>query len=173
MLKQLRWGRFCSIWEVSHWEYRINRTGSFDNWTCCQILLIKHMREYELILAKFQNSRDLNIYSIACSFRWMIGVPQCIRFINLCQSGLVIVMDVNTSLGKKREIRDEANKGQAKKANTKQCFVGGFCFRCTFPFRKTTSVFYTQFKRQTILFWKAAYPVGKTLVGNYIAKCQK
>ena len=96
-----------------------------------------------------------------------------LQVINLWQSGLVIVMDVNTSVGKKREIRDEGNKGQAKKAKTKQCFVGGFCFRCTFPFRKTTSVFYTQFKRQTILFWKAAYPVGKTLVGNYIAKCQK
>ena len=114
MLKQLKWGRFCSIWEVSHWEYRMNRTGSFDNWTCYQILLIKHMREYELILAKFQNSRDLNIYSIACSFRWMLGVPQCIRIINLCQSGLVIVMDVSTSVGKKREIRDEGNKGRVK-----------------------------------------------------------
>ena len=29
-------------------------------------------------------------------------------------------MDVNTSVGKKREIRDEGNKGQAKKAKTKQ-----------------------------------------------------
>ena len=167
MLKQLKWGRFCSIWEVSHWEYRMNRTGSFDNWTCYQILLIKHMREYELILAKFQNSRDLNIYSIACSFRWMLGIPQCIRFINLCQSGLVIVMDVNTT-AKSGKLGTRVTK-----AKTKQCFVGGFCFRCTFPFRKTTSVFYTQFKRQTILFWKAAYPVGKTPLGNYIAKWQK
>ena len=29
-------------------------------------------------------------------------------------------MDVNASVGKKREIRDEGNKGQAKKAKTKQ-----------------------------------------------------
>ena len=75
-----------------------------------------------------------------------------IYVINLCQSGLVIKMNVTVSVGKKWKIRGEGNKGQAKKAKTKQCFVGGFCFRCTFPFRKTTSVFYTQFKRQTILF---------------------
>ena len=56
-----------------------------------------------------------------------------IYVINLCQSGLVIMMDVSASVGKNWEIRDEGNKGQAKKAKTKQCFVGGFCFRCTFP----------------------------------------
>ena len=44
-----------------------------------------------------------------------------IYVINLCQSGLVVIMDVNASVGKKREIRGEGNKGQAKKANTKQC----------------------------------------------------
>ena len=74
-----------------------------------------------------------------------------LQVINHCRSGLVIKINVNASVGKNWEIRDEGNKGQAKKAKTKQCFVGGFCFRCTFPFRKTTSVFHTQFKRQTLL----------------------
>ena len=45
-----------------------------------------------------------------------------IYVINLCQSDLVIIMDVNASVGKNREIRDEGNKGQAKKAKTKQSF---------------------------------------------------
>lgn len=44
-----------------------------------------------------------------------------IYVINLCQLGLVIIMDVNASVGKKRKIRGEVNKGQAKKAKTKQC----------------------------------------------------
>ena len=92
----------------------MNRTGSFDNWICYQILLIKPMREYELILARFQNPRDLKI--IVSLSIIMIYV------INLCQSDLVIIMDVNASVGKNREIRDEGNKGQAKKAKTKQSF---------------------------------------------------
>ena len=152
MLKQLRWGRFCSIWEVSHWEYRMNRTGSFDNWICYQILLIKPMREYELILARFQNSRDLNIYPIACSFRWMLGIPQCIRFINLCQSGLVIVMDVNTSLGKKREIRDEANRGQAKKGEYQTVLCWRFLLSMHLSFQKNYfSVLYSIQKANNII----------------------
>ena len=141
MLKQLRWGRFCSIWEVSHWEYRMNKTGSFDNWTCYQILLIKPMREYELILARFQNSRDLNIYSIACSFRWMLGVPQCIRIINLCQSGLVIVMDVSTSVGKKREIRDEGNKGRVKRRKPNSALLEVSAFDAPFLSEKLLQCF--------------------------------
>ena len=72
------------------------------------------MREYELILARFQNPRDLKI--IVSLSIIMIYV------INLCQSDLVIIMDVNASVGKNREIRDEGNKGQAKKAKTKQSF---------------------------------------------------
>ena len=109
-----------------------------------------------------------------------------IYVINLCQSDLVLIMDVNASVGKNWEIRDEGNKGQAKKAKTKQCFVGGFCFRCTFPFRKTTSVFYIQYIYIFIFNnniindqYHQQYYSGKprihikTPVGNYIAKSDK
>ena len=140
MLKQLKWGRFCSIWEVSHWEYRMNRTGSFDNWTCYQILLIKHMREYELILAKFQNSRDLNIYSIACSFRWMLGIPQCIRFINLCQSGLVIVMDVNTT-AKSGKLGTRVTKARQKRPKPNSALLEVSAFDAPFLSEKLLQCF--------------------------------
>ena len=89
-------------------------------------------------------------------------------------------MDVNASVGKNWEIRDEGNKGQAKKVKTKQSFVGGFCFWCTFPFRKTTSVFYTQFNNNIInnQYYQQYYSEKprihtKTPVGSYIAKWQK
>ena len=59
-----------------------------------------------------------------------------IYVINLCQSGLVIKMNVTVSVGKKWKIRGEGNKGQAKKAKTKQCFVEGFLLSMLLSFQK-------------------------------------
>lgn len=55
-----------------------------------------------------------------------------IHVINLCQSGLVIKMNVV----KKWKIWGEGNKGQAKKAETKQCFVEGFLLSMLLSFQK-------------------------------------
>ena len=82
-----------------------------------------------------------------------------IYVINLCQSGLVIKMNVNASVGKKWKIRGEDNKDQAKKAKTKQCFVEGFLLSMLLSFQKNYfSVLYLIQKANRILFWKAAYP---------------
>ena len=59
-----------------------------------------------------------------------------IYVINLCQSGLVIKMNVTVSVGKKWKIRGEGNKGQAKKAKTKECFVEGFLLSMLLSFQK-------------------------------------
>ena len=62
-------------------------------------------------------------------------------------------MDVNTSVGKKREIRDECNKGQAKKAKTKQCFVEGLLLSMLPSFQKNYfSALYPIQKANRILF---------------------
>ena len=76
-----------------------------------------------------------------------------IYVINLCQSGLVIKMNVNASVGKKWKIRGEGNKGQAKKAKTKQCFVEGFLLSMLLSFQKNYfSVLYLIQKANSILF---------------------
>ena len=77
-----------------------------------------------------------------------------------------MIMDVNVSVGKNWEIRGEGNKGQAKKAKTKQCFVGGFCFRCTFPFKKLLQCFILNSKGKQYYSEKRRIHT-KTPVGNY------
>lgn len=72
-----------------------------------------------------------------------------IYVINLCRSGLVIKMNV----GKKWKIRGEGNKGQAKKAETKQCFVEGFLLSMLLSFQKNYfSVIYLIQRANRILF---------------------
>ena len=75
-----------------------------------------------------------------------------IYVINLCQSGLVIKMNVNASVGKKWKIRGEGNKGQAKKAKTKQCFVEGLLLSMLLSFQKNYfSVLFNSKGKQTII----------------------
>ena len=62
-----------------------------------------------------------------------------IYIINLCQLGLVIIMDVNACVGKKWGIKGEDNKGQTKKG-----------------------------KNQTVLCWRFLLSIHPSLQKNYL-----